>query len=148
MDEILRTWPVAFFPVLILCSLASWASRRIAATLDELGDTIRSRHDLSLLRRAINLNMATAMLLLILGALYIALLHYSMRAGHISSNRTLAAYAAFSALSFMACHKLRISPVERRAREMTILCDDPGVEETYRRWLRQWREARLWLPRD
>ena len=148
MDEILRTWPVAFFPVLIWCSVALWASRRLADTLDVLGDTIRSRYDLSLLRRAINLNMTAAALMLVVVVIYIALFQHNLSAGHITSNRTIIAYSAFVVLSQVACVKLYLAPVERRAHGLTVLCDDPAVEETYRRWLRQWHEARLWLPRD
>ena len=144
MEEILLNWKLAALPTLVYCAVGFAGTRRLEATLNDLGGRLRSRSDLAALRGAINLNMALALLLALIYGLYFMLLLFHLFTSRIPL-ATFIVYNAFMPLTGAVCSRLYFQRVEERARKLTVFAGDPEIEETYRRWLKQWREPRLRL---
>ena len=144
MDEILLNWKLAVLPTLVYCAVGFAGTRRLEITLNALGGAIRSRSDLAALRGAINLNMALALSLALIYGLYFSLLLFQLFTSRIPLP-VFIFYNAFMPLTGAVCSRLYFQRVEERARKLTVFAGDPEIEETYRRWLKQWREPRLRL---
>lgn len=144
MQEILDNWYFAVLPTLVYCGVGIAATRRLEATLDYLGGAIRSRADLTDFRRVVNLNMALALVVLLMAALYTLALGFSLMTGRLSPT-TFFVYVCFLPLAGAACNQLYFRRVEARARDLRVVSADPEIEATYRRWLKEWGEPRLRL---
>ena len=144
MDEILLNWKLAALPTLVYCAVGFAGTRRLETTLNALGGAIRSRSDLAALGGAINLNMALALSLGLIYGLYFATLLFQLFTSRIPLP-TFIFYNAFMPMTGAACSRLYFQRVEERARKLTVSASDREIEETYRRWIKQWREPRFRL---
>ncbi len=144
MQEILDNWYYAVLPTLVYCGVGIAATRRLEATLDYLGGAIRSRADLADFRRVVNLNMALALVVLVMAGLYTLALGFTLVTGHLSPT-TFFVYVCFLPLAGAACSKLYFQRVEARARDLRVVSADPEIEAAYQRSIKEWREPRLRL---
>lgn len=104
---------------------------------------ISGRHDLLLVRDAINLSMKLAIYYIALFFFLITVLGYW----------TINGYPFFAAVGHLFLFGVVTLPMgligkyyEDRLRKMTVQPSDPELEATYRRYLVQWQEPRFSLP--
>ena len=107
------------------------------------GGVIRSRNDLLLVKEIINISMQLAIYYIALSILFIAVLGFLVIKG----------YSFFSAIGQLFIFGIVTLPMglvgkhyEDKVRQMEIQSSDPALQETYQRYLIQWKEPRFKLP--
>ena len=142
MNEILTTWHLPALSILLVCGAGLTGTLILDKTLARMNGAITSPHDLGLLKRAINLNMKFAVLVMVLFVAYFGALVWCYAGGRIGLN-LLSLYLLASGLPTYACNTLYIKKVEARAKSLPVNSDDPQVSATYRSFIEQWGKPGL-----
>lgn len=107
------------------------------------GGVIRSHSDLLLVKEAINLSMQMAVYYIVLSAVFVAVLGVMVIRG----------YPFFSAIGQLFIFGIVTLPMgligkhfEDKVRQMEVQSSDPALQETYQKFLVQWKEPRFKLP--
>ena len=142
MNEILTTWHLPALSILLVCGAGLTGTFILDKTLARMNGAITSPHDLGLLKRAINLNMKFAVLVMVLYVAYFGALVWCYADGRISLN-VLSVYLFVSGLPCYACNALYIKKVEARAKNLPVNGYDPQLSATYRSYVEQWGKPGL-----
>lgn len=145
MGDLFDNWPLILVPAALYCALALAGSRKLEVAYESLRGRITSEEDLRVIKRAINLNMMLAVVLTAFVGVYIGVMFYLAFTGHVFY-LTAAVYIPMLTTAGLLCSLLYGGKIEKRVKEMSVTPEDPRIEETYRRWVRQWDETRLRLP--
>jgi hypothetical protein len=111
--------------------------------LKRTGGIIRSRNDLLLVKEIINISMQLAIYYIALSIMFVAVLGFLVIKG----------YSFFSAIGQLFIFGIVTLPMgligkhfEDKVRQMEIQSSDPLLQDTYNRYLIQWKEPRFKLP--
>ncbi len=104
---------------------------------------IRSNSDLHLVKEVINVSMQLAIYYIAMSILFLAVLAYFVISG-------LSFFTAIGQLFIFGIVTLPMGLIgkhfEDKVRKLEIQPPDPGLQETYQRYLIQWTEPRFKLP--
>lgn len=142
MNEILDTWHLPALALLFVCGVGLGGTFLLDRTLARLNGEIASPGDLDLLRRAINVNMKLAVLVILLMVAYWAVLGWHFWSGYIGFN-VLSLYLLVAGLPLYGLNSVYIKKVETRARNLPVSNYDPQLSATYRSFIEQWSKAGL-----
>lgn len=116
---------------------------KIRELIQRTKGVVRSRSDLQLVKEAINLSMQLAIYYIALSGLFLSILAYLVISG-------LPFFTAMGQLFIFGIVTLPMGLIgkhfEDKIRKMEIQPPDPVLQETYSRYLAQWKEPRFKLP--
>ncbi len=146
MNSFLATWYCSIVPALAASAMQWYSIYKQKQVMADLGGRLTSPKDLHPVREAINLSM-------IMAVIYMAL-YAGLGLGYI-----LLKLSGFFSWPVMAAHlmvfglltlpiALWAKAVENRFKAMEATTDDPQLSETFQRYLQQWTEPRLKLPKE
>jgi hypothetical protein len=140
----LHTWYLSGVPFILAVAMSVASNAKFNGILRDLGGTIRSQVNLAAVKEGINLSMMLALAyigvwvaMLVVTGIYVVSGRTTMQGfvGHVFA-------FGVATLPFGLWSKA----VEKRFKAMKVEATDPAVEETWRRWLKEWGQARLRLP--
>ncbi len=140
----LRTWYISVGFIFVAGVLHVWCTVALKATSARLGGAIRDGGDLAAVRSAINLSMALAIVYLALYVVMIALLIYLIAARGMSIRTAALHLLIFGLVTFPI--SLLTKSAEKAIRTLRVESPDRAIADSFKRWLVQWRQARLKLP--
>ncbi|MBI4751257.1 MAG: hypothetical protein HY774_22485 [Acidobacteria bacterium] len=145
MNSFFEHWYLSLLPLAGYLLLAVISMKRISDVRTQLGDVIRTRKDLELVKAAINQNMKLAFLLILGGGGYLVLLLGLLAAKMLpsSDSRHLIIFTVVMAVSSLVIHIL-----EKPLKTLRVEAKDPRIAQTYQIWLSQWPQARWKLQDD
>lgn len=139
----LHTWYLSGLPFVLAVAMSLASNAKFDGVLRDLGGTIRSQVDLEAVKEAINLSMVLALAYIGVWVAMLAATGLFVASGRTTMRGLIGHVFAFgvSTLPFGLWSKA----VEKRFRAMKVEATDPAVGEKWRRWLKEWGQARLKL---
>jgi hypothetical protein len=133
----------ALSAIIIAALMHFYNSSKARELIKRTGGVIRSNSDLPLVKEMINLSMQLAIYYIAISVLLLAVLAYLVISG-------LSFITAMGQLFVFGIVTLPMGLIgkhfEDKVRQMEIQPPDPVLQETYSRFLAQWKEPRFKLP--
>jgi hypothetical protein len=137
------TWYLSIVPAAVATGVGLAGGMRLEGVRSSLGGAVRTRSDLDLVRRAIELNMVLALAYIGLWIASIAVLLWAVKSG-LTPIPGAAGHFLVLGLLTLPCG-LWNRAVEKRFRAMAVEGSDPSIAETFTRWLGEWKKRPLGL---
>lgn len=135
-------WQVLIISVLTAAGMHGYNIYRIEEFMRRTKGVIRFRPDLSAVKHIINLNMKMAIMYLVLYAVLLIIVLFMFFGGKSIQAVIIMFFFGIITLPFGLIGK----KYEKKIKNLKIATNEPGIDETYRRWLIQWKEVRFQLP--
>lgn len=141
--DFIKTWYLTLIPLVYWIFISSLSINKIKKALQIIGDTIKNREDLYLIKPIINLNKMLAISLLVFFILYIGLL------GFLFSSKILD--RATGQIHFLIFILLMINFAminkyyETKLKTFKVDSKDSKVAEIYEKWIKQWEGSNIRL---
>lgn len=137
-------YQIPVWTVIIIAALMHFHNaNKFRELIKRTGGAIRSNSDLLQVKGAINLSMQLAVFYIALSVVFVGVLAFLVIRG----------YPFFSAMGQLFIFGIVTLPMglagkhfEDKAKQMDVQSTDPALEETYQRYLVQWKEPRFKLP--
>ncbi len=135
-------WLLLAGSVLVAAGMQGYNIYRIEEFMRRTKGVIRYGPDLDHVKEIINLNMRMAILYIALYVIFFIIIALMFFGGERIQAVTIMFFFGVITLPFGLIGK----HFEKKVKNLKIETTQPGIAETYQRWLVQWKEARFQLP--
>jgi hypothetical protein len=143
----LETWFLSGGPAILIAVMVWLNVSKRQDCLRDMENTLRTREDLEKLKNTINYNMKTAIIFIILFAVsMIVIIFYNKSQFPFNPYRAFITGNHFILLGIFSLIASQFSRVsEKKLKNLMVDSTDPLIGDTYRRWLKEWKQIRLQL---
>jgi len=135
-------WLLLAGSILVAGGMQGYNIYRIEEFMRRTKGVIRFRPDLENVKEIINLNMRMAVVYIVLYVIFFIVIALMFFGGKMGQAVIIMFFFGIITLPFGLIGK----SFEKKVKNLKIESNDPGIAETYQRWLVQWKEARFQLP--
>jgi hypothetical protein len=137
-------WAVLVVSLVVAFSFQGYSIWRISLLADRLQGRIRTREDLQMIKEVINLNMRMAIAYIVFWFLLIAVLIWTVVARLLLFPQAITVFFLFGVITLPL--GLVGKSFEKKVHALRAESGDAALEETFHRWLKEWKEPRFQLP--
>lgn len=137
-------WAVLVVSLVVAFSFQGYSIWRISMLADRLKGRIRTREDLQEVKEVINLNMRMAIAYIVFWFLLIAVLIWAVVARLLLFPQAITVFFLFGVITLPL--GLIGKSFEKKVHALRAEPGDAAMEETFHRWLKEWKEPRFQLP--
>lgn len=137
-------WAVLGVSLVVAFSFQGYSIWRISLLAHRLKGRIRTREDLQTVKEGIDLNMRMAIAYIVFWFLLIAVLTWTVVVRLLLFPQAITVFFLFGVITLPL--GLIGRSFEKKVHALRVESGDSAMEETFRRWLKAWKEPRFQLP--
>lgn len=141
--DFIKSWYISLIPFIYWITLTSINIAKIKKALKTIGDTIKTKEHLSIIKPVINFNMMAAISLMAFCVLYFSFLGLFLSSSIFKGS----AHIHFLIFTVLTINFAMINKYyETKLKTLKVDSKDSKIAQTYELWVKQWEEPGFKLP--